>query len=310
VPWPFIWRNLTQSAATWLGHRQPFAIVDFLNNCLAFQALPSDWCVDRGERGTKDNDYDDFHHRRTEQHHAAATATPFDSFSSQQELAELAKAWPTERLLAIWNSLPGVTPAKKFKNGNIAATRIWEGIQGLGEAVRREPEATKPVAAPAKPKATQKAKAGAKSAKGAPAKGKATKKATPTKSAPKAKKTAKTEEVAGPREGSKTAQVVAMLQRKNGATISEIMKTMSWQRHTVRGFMAGAMKKAGYQVESFKPEGGERSYRINKSIQRVPLSWPARHRRGGLSCVWVRSTMGAGSQGRVPADPGDRRELK
>jgi hypothetical protein len=55
-----------------------------------------------------------------------------------------------------------------------------------------------------------------------------------------------------------------MLQRAKGATISEIMKTMGWQRHTVRGFMAGAMKKAGYAVESFRPEGGERSYRINK----------------------------------------------
>ncbi len=56
-----------------------------------------------------------------------------------------------------------------------------------------------------------------------------------------------------------------MLQRKNGATLSEIMKTMSWQKHTVRGFKAvGAMKKAGYTVESFKPEGGERTYRINK----------------------------------------------
>jgi hypothetical protein len=30
-----------------------------------------------------------------------------------------------------------------------------------------------------------------------------------------------------------------------------------------RGFMAGAMKKAGYNVESFKPEGGERTYRIH-----------------------------------------------
>ncbi|MGO9965649.1 MAG: hypothetical protein ACLPY2_00095 [Bryobacteraceae bacterium] len=26
--------------------------------------------------------------------------------------------------------------------------------------------------------------------------------------------------------------------------------------------MAGAMKKAGYTVESFKPDGGERTYRI------------------------------------------------
>ena len=43
-----------------------------------------------------------------------------------------------------------------------------------------------------------------------------------------------------------------------------LMDKMGWQKHTVRGFMAGAMKKAGYTVESFKPEGGERTYRINK----------------------------------------------
>jgi hypothetical protein len=54
-----------------------------------------------------------------------------------------------------------------------------------------------------------------------------------------------------------------MLQRKNGSTITEIMDRMGWQKHTVRGFMAGAMKKAGYQVESFKPDGGERSNRIS-----------------------------------------------
>jgi len=63
--------------------------------------------------------------------------------------------------------------------------------------------------------------------------------------------------------GSKTAEVVAMLQRKGGATLQEIMRKMGWQRHTVRGFMAGAMKKAGFPIESFKPEGGERKYRIN-----------------------------------------------
>ena len=42
------------------------------------------------------------------------------------------------------------------------------------------------------------------------------------------------------------------------------MQKMGWQKHTVRGFMAGAMKKAGYAIESFKPEGGERTYRINR----------------------------------------------
>ena len=87
-----------------------------------------------------------------------------------------------------------------------------------------------------------------------------------SKKAPKAKnagKPAKSEEAAKPREGSKTTRVVAMLQRKEGATLAEIMEQMGWQKHTVRGFMAGAMKKAGYVVESFKSEKGERSYRIN-----------------------------------------------
>jgi len=187
---------------------------------------------------------------------AAATTTPFDSFASQKDLAELLAGWPAERRIALWNSLPGVKPVKAFKSANAAASRIWERIQGLGEA-------TKPEAEPAKPKADKKAKGGAQAAKGAPAKAKATKKTTVAKQAPKARKAAKAQET-GPREGSKTAQVVAMLQRKNGATLAEIMDKMGWQKHTVRGFMAGAMKKAGYTVESFKPEGGERTYRINQ----------------------------------------------
>jgi len=187
---------------------------------------------------------------------AAATTTPFDSFTSEKELAALAAAWPAERLVAIWNSLPGVKPVKAFKSAKAAASRIWERIQGLGEPA-------KPEAQPAKPKAGKKAKGGAQAAKGAPAKGKATKKTTAAKNAPKARKAAKTQET-GPREGSKTAQVVAMLQRKNGATLAEIMDKMGWQKHTVRGFMAGTMKKAGYTVESFKSDKGERTYRINQ----------------------------------------------
>ena len=38
-------------------------------------------------------------------------------------------------------------------------------------------------------------------------------------------------EIPAARPGSKTAQVVAMLQRKNGATLSEIMQSMGWQKH-------------------------------------------------------------------------------
>jgi integrase/recombinase XerD len=181
---------------------------------------------------------------------AAATTTPFESFASQKELTALAAKWPADRLVAIWNTLAGVEPVKSFKSAKVAGGRIWEQIQSLG--------------ATAKPKAERKAKVGAQAAKSAPAKGKATKKATPAKKAPKAKTGAKAAEApAGLREGSKTAQVVAMLQRKNGATLEEITEKMGWQKHTVRGFMAGAMKKAGFTVESFKSEKGERTYRIN-----------------------------------------------
>jgi len=192
---------------------------------------------------------------------AATTATPFDSFSSAQELAKLAASWPTERLLAIWNTLPGVSPVKKFTSRATAVKRIWTAIQGLGDGTG-EP---KPEDAPAEnPKADRKAKGGHRVANVAPAEAKATRKTTPAKPAPKAKKAAKAREAAGPREGSKMAQVIALMQRKGGVTISEVMEKMGWQKHTVRGFMAGAMKKAGYSVESFKPEGGERTYRIGK----------------------------------------------
>ena len=185
----------------------------------------------------------------TQEEAAAATHTPFDSFTNQQELVELAVAWPADRLVATWNNLPGVTPVKKFKDRKMALTRIWKQLQ-------------RP-AASSQPKAEEKAKGGAQAAKGAPAKAKATKAATVGKNAPKAKNAASSQEAAAPRQGSKAATVVAMLQRKNGATLNEIAEKMKWQRHTVRGFIAGAMKKAGYAVESFKPEGGERTYRIN-----------------------------------------------
>ena len=104
----------------------------------------------------------------------------------------------------------------------------------------------------------------APSATVAPKRASANKTARQKKNAPKGKKAAKAPEASAPRGGTKMGEVVGMMQRKNGATITEIMSAMGWQRHTVRGFVAGAMKKAGYTVESFKPEGGERTYRINQ----------------------------------------------
>ena len=189
---------------------------------------------------------------------SAATQTPFDSFTSQQEFGELAAAWPPERLVAIWNSLAGVVAVEKFKSPKAAASRIWTRIQGLGEAAKAKAEAEKP-------KANKKGKGGAQAAKGAPAKAKATKKTTAAKNAPKAKKAAEAEEAAAPRAGSKTETILGLLRRAKGTTLAEIMEASSWQAHSVRGFISGTLgKKMGLTVKSEKRDDGTRVYSIAK----------------------------------------------
>jgi Protein of unknown function (DUF3489) len=71
---------------------------------------------------------------------AAASTTPFDPFTSQSELAELATDWPMSRLIEIWNGIPGVTAVTKFTSRKIAVERIWKAIQNL-EVAAPKPEA-------------------------------------------------------------------------------------------------------------------------------------------------------------------------
>jgi Protein of unknown function (DUF3489) len=66
----------------------------------------------------------------------------------------------------------------------------------------------------------------------------------------------------GFRADSKQAQVVALMKRPNGAGLDEIMKVTGWQRHTVRGFIAGACAKKGIKVESTKSLEGVRTYKV------------------------------------------------
>jgi hypothetical protein len=64
------------------------------------------------------------------------------------------------------------------------------------------------------------------------------------------------------REGSKQAQVLAMLQRPEGATIEQICEATGWQQHTVRGAFAGTFKKKlGLAITSTKEAGSSRIYR-------------------------------------------------
>jgi hypothetical protein len=65
------------------------------------------------------------------------------------------------------------------------------------------------------------------------------------------------------RADSKQAQLIAMLKTAKGASIEEIVKAFGWQPHTVRGAIAGALKKKlGLDVTSEKIEGRGRVYRI------------------------------------------------
>ena len=67
------------------------------------------------------------------------------------------------------------------------------------------------------------------------------------------------------RAGTKQAQLIAMLETADGATIAEIAKVLSWQPHTVRGAIAGALKtRLGLTIGSQKVEGRGRVYRITR----------------------------------------------
>ena len=64
------------------------------------------------------------------------------------------------------------------------------------------------------------------------------------------------------RDGTKQARLIAMLRRKEGATIAQIVEATDWQPHTIRGAFAGALKKKlGLTVTSEKV-GDQRIYRV------------------------------------------------
>ncbi|NEY91758.1 DUF3489 domain-containing protein [Tabrizicola oligotrophica] len=69
------------------------------------------------------------------------------------------------------------------------------------------------------------------------------------------------------RAGTKQAQLIAMLQRPEGATMDEITAALSWLPHTARGAMSGALgKKLGLVVTSTKDDTRGRIYRINSAV--------------------------------------------
>ena len=67
------------------------------------------------------------------------------------------------------------------------------------------------------------------------------------------------------RAGTKQATLIAMLREPEGATIEEIMAATGWLSHTVRGAIAGALKKKlGLDVSSEKDDVRGRVYRLRQ----------------------------------------------
>jgi hypothetical protein len=64
------------------------------------------------------------------------------------------------------------------------------------------------------------------------------------------------------RENTKQAALIAMLRADKGATIPEIMQPTGWLSHTVRGALAGTLKKRGLIVTSEVVEGRGRVYHL------------------------------------------------
>jgi len=64
------------------------------------------------------------------------------------------------------------------------------------------------------------------------------------------------------RPGTKHAHIVALLRTPTGATIAAMMAATEWQQHSVRGFLAGVIrKKLGLNLVSEQTDKG-RVYRI------------------------------------------------
>ena len=66
------------------------------------------------------------------------------------------------------------------------------------------------------------------------------------------------------REGTKQALIIAMLGRPEGASIAEIAEASGWLHHTIRGMIAGSLrKKLGLAITSTKEDERGRIYRLD-----------------------------------------------
>jgi len=136
------------------------------------------------------------------------------------------------------SGLAAIGVEREADRDEVAAYRFNEGTNSAGEPAAGAPSAADTAPVEPAPK----------------------KRGRPRKAAPTARGTGSPRKT---RDGSKQAQLIDMLRRKQGATIAQIVEATGWQPHTVRGAFAGALKKKlGLTVTSEKPAGKDRVYRL------------------------------------------------
>jgi hypothetical protein len=126
-----------------------------------------------------------------------------------------------------------------------------------------EEQANTPAAATVQPpKATKRANVAPRKPRVAPRKQRSGKKASSAERRPKSQKAAKQAKPSA-REGSKEANVLDLLRRRDGASLKELMKATGWLAHSVRGYISGTVRKRmRLKLVSAKSENGESRYTI------------------------------------------------
>ena len=165
----------------------------------------------------------------------AAAAEGGSTFETFRGLTTITKLKPVQLLVDCWNSLPGVTPVKRFKDRDSAVRRIWAVIEESVAPTMREalyPEQHK--------EPLRQGQTITLTMAGLPV--------------PQPEQ----QQAPAPREGSKKAQALEML--KAGTTREALQTTFGWLAHTTRGFLSILGKT--HKLEVTKQQDGTRYYRL------------------------------------------------
>ena len=94
-----------------------------------------------------------------------------------------------------------------------------------------------------------------------------------SKKRPKAGRSSKASTTSTARAGTKQSAAVAMLRSPRGTTIDGLMKATGWQQHSVRGFLAGVVRKRLCLNLDSSLVDGRRVYRVTSGKSQKAIAY-------------------------------------